>query len=109
MGVKSFTPPLGLLIVAAFLPSEWDVRLVDLNCTAVSDEDWQWAEIVLISGMLLHSRSLLSLVREAKARGKLVVCGGPYVSSVPEPALEAGADILVRGEAENVVERSWRR
>jgi radical SAM superfamily enzyme YgiQ (UPF0313 family) len=104
MGVKSFTPPLGLLTVAAFLPEEWEVRLVDLNCTDVSDEDWQWAEIVLISGMLLHSRSLLSLVRDAKARGKFVVCGGPYVSSVPVPALEAGADVLVRGEAENLID-----
>ena len=37
-----------------------------------------------------------------KKRGKFVVCGGPYVSSVPEPALEAGADVLVRGEAETV-------
>ncbi len=104
MGVKSFTPPLGLLTVAAFLPADWEVRLVDLNCATVSDGDWQWAETVLISGMLLHSRSLLSLVREAKVRGKFVVCGGPYVSSVPEPALEAGADILVRGEAENLVD-----
>ncbi|MGO9572498.1 MAG: B12-binding domain-containing radical SAM protein [Desulfomonilaceae bacterium] len=104
MGVKSFTPPLGLITVAAFVPDSWEVRLVDLNCTDISEEDWQWAEVVLISGMLLHSRSLLSLVREAKAQGKFVVCGGPYVSSMPEPALEAGADILVRGEAENLVD-----
>ncbi len=102
IGAESFTPPLGLITVAALLPENWEVRLVDLNCTALSEEDWQWAETVLLSGMLLQGPGLLSLVREAKERGKFVACGGPYVSSVPDPALEAGADLLVRGEAETV-------
>ncbi len=102
IGAESFTPPLGLITVAALLPENWEVRLVDLNCTALSEEDWQWADTVLLSGMLLQGPGLLSLVREAKERGKFVACGGPYVSSVPDPALEAGADLLVRGEAETV-------
>jgi radical SAM superfamily enzyme YgiQ (UPF0313 family) len=103
LGLKAFSPPLGLATVAALMPSTWEMRLVDLNCADVSDADWQWAETVLISGMFLQSNSLLQLVREAKKRGKFVVCGGPYVSSVPEPAMEAGSDVVVRGEAENVV------
>lgn len=103
MGVKSFTPPLGLITVAAMLPANWEIKLVDLNCSDLSDEHWQWAEIILISGMLLQSQSLLELIRESRTRGKFVVCGGPYVSSVPDPALEAGADVLVRGEAEDVI------
>lgn len=102
IGAKSFTPPLGLITVAALLPEDWEVRLVDLNCAALSEADWQWADTVLLSGMILQSQGLLSLLREAKKRGKFVVCGGPYVSSIPEPVLEAGADVLVRGEAEAV-------
>ncbi len=47
IGAESFTPPLGLITVAALLPENWEVRLVDLNCTALSEEDWLWAESVL--------------------------------------------------------------
>ncbi len=102
MGAESFTPPLGLITVAALLPDTWEVRVLDLNCSEISEGDWEWAEAVLLSGMLLQGPGLLSLVREGKERGKFVVCGGPYVSSVPEPALEAGTDVLVCGEAETV-------
>ena len=77
MGVQSFTPPLGLITVAALLPDDWEVRLVDLNCAELSEDDWLWADTVLLSGMILQGQGLLSLLREAKKRGKFVVCGGP--------------------------------
>ena len=102
MGAQSFAPPLGLITVAALLPDDWEVRLVDLNCSELSEDDWSWADTVLLSGMLLQGPGLLALLREARERGKFMACGGPYVSSVPGPALEAGADVLVRGEAESV-------
>ena len=54
MGAQSFTPPLGLITVAALLPENWEVRLVDLNCAELSEADWQWADTVLLSGMLLQ-------------------------------------------------------
>ncbi|MEN9255349.1 MAG: hypothetical protein Q6K26_10780, partial [Gloeomargarita sp. SZTDM-1c_bins_89] len=30
-GVKAFMPPQGLLVVAAYMPESWEVRLVDEN------------------------------------------------------------------------------
>jgi radical SAM superfamily enzyme YgiQ (UPF0313 family) len=102
LGAKAMAPPLGLLTVAALLPREWQFRLVDMNAHPLTESDWQWGDLVLFTGMLAQKEGLLALIREAKARGKTVVAGGPYASSVPEGVLAAGADFLVRGEAENL-------
>jgi len=92
-----------LITVAALLPAEWELRLVDLNTRSLTEEDWQWADLVLISAMYIQRAGLLALVREAKRRGKTVVAGGPYPTSLPEAVLEAGCDFVVRGEGENTI------
>jgi radical SAM superfamily enzyme YgiQ (UPF0313 family) len=102
-GNKTVNPPLGLITVAALLPSEWELRLVDLNVSSLTEGDWQWADLVLISAMYIQRDGLLALVREAKRRGKTVVAGGPYPTSLPEAIVEAGCDFVVRGEGENTV------
>ncbi len=99
-GCKSSTVPLGLITVAALLPRHWHLRLVDLNTGSLTQADWEWADLVLLSAMGVQEASFLDLLREAKARGKTVVAGGPYVSTFPEQALASGCDFLVRGEAE---------
>ncbi len=104
-GRKTLAPPLGLITVAAMLPPQWDCRLVDLNTGPVTEDDWRWADLVMISGMLVQKDGLLALTSEAKARSKPVVVGGPYPTSVPQEALAAGADFLARGEAENLMPR----
>jgi radical SAM superfamily enzyme YgiQ (UPF0313 family) len=50
--------------------------------------------------MYIQREGLLALVREAKRRGKTVAVGGPHPTSLPEVALEAGSDFVVRGEGE---------
>jgi radical SAM superfamily enzyme YgiQ (UPF0313 family) len=102
-GNKTVNPPLGLITVAALLPPEWDLRLVDLNVSSLTEEDWQWADLILISAMYIQRDGLLALVREAKLRGKTVVAGGPYPTSLPEAVAEAGCDFVVRGEGENTM------
>jgi radical SAM superfamily enzyme YgiQ (UPF0313 family) len=102
-GSITVNPPLGLITVAALLPSEWELRLVDLNVRSVTEEDWQWADLILISAMYIQRDGLFTLVREAKRRGKTVVAGGPYPTSLPEAVLEAGCDFVVRGEGENTI------
>jgi radical SAM superfamily enzyme YgiQ (UPF0313 family) len=99
-GCKSSTAPLGLITVAALLPADWQLRLVDLNTSALTEADWEWAEVVLFSAMAVQKGSLLELIPQAKARGKTVVVGGPYPSVLPEEVMAAGCDFLVRGEAE---------
>ncbi|MFZ2089857.1 MAG: B12-binding domain-containing radical SAM protein [Desulfobaccales bacterium] len=102
-GNKTVNPPLGLITVAALLPPEWELRLVDLNVGSLTEEDWQWADLILISAMYIQKDGLLALVREAKLRGKTVVAGGPYPTSLPEAVLEFGCDLVVRGEGENTM------
>lgn len=99
-GCKSSTVPLGLVTVAALLPPHWQLRLVDLNTSALNGDDWEWADVVLLSAMGVQEASFMNLLREAKARGKTVVAGGPYVSTSPKETLAAGVDLLVKGEAE---------
>lgn len=102
-GSKALAPPLGLITVAALLPSNWELRLVDLNARKLTAADWEWAEVILISGMLSQRTSFLEIVKEAKHRGKPVVAGGPYPTSLPGEMKEVGVDYLVRGEAEGVM------
>jgi len=102
-GCKAAFPPLGLITLAALLPEDWELRLVDQDVRPLQEADWQWADLVLVSGMLSHRAGLLALVREAKARGRTVVAGGFYPSGLPQEVLDAGADLVVRGEAENTV------
>jgi radical SAM superfamily enzyme YgiQ (UPF0313 family) len=100
MGNRTLYPPLGLITVAALLPREWRLSLVDLNVEPVTEQLWAWADLVMISGMFIQRPQMLALVREAKARGKTVVAGGSYPTLMPEELLDAGVDFLIKGEGE---------
>ncbi|NEP63264.1 MAG: B12-binding domain-containing radical SAM protein [Symploca sp. SIO2G7] len=100
IGCKVSLPPLGLITVAAILPQTWEFRLVDRNVRAETEADWEWADLVIISGMIVQKTDLLHLICEAKQRGKTVAVGGPYVTSVPEEATAAGVDFLILDEGE---------
>lgn len=97
---KVLLPPLGLITVAAILPQTWEFKLVDRNIRSVTEEEWAWADIVVLSAMIVQKQDLIDQIREAKRRGKLVAVGGPYATSVPSEAEEAGADFLVLDEGE---------
>ncbi len=97
---KVLLPPLGLITVASILPQEWEFKLVDRNIRAVSEAEWQWADIVIFSAMIVQKPDLIQQIQEAKRRGKLVAVGGPYATSVPNEMESAGADFLVLDEGE---------
>lgn len=100
VGRKAMLPPLGLITVAAILPQNWEFRLVDRNVTRVTEDDWNWAELVILSGMIVHREDLCGLIQEAKQRNKKVAVGGPYPTSFPHELEEAGADYLILDEGE---------
>ena len=97
---KVLLPPLGLVTVAAILPQTWEFKLVDRNIRSVTEAEWDWAEMVILSGMIVQRGDLLAHIQEAKKRGKSVAVGGPYATSVPDEVQGAGADFLILDEGE---------
>lgn len=100
-GKRSAYPPLGLLTIAPLLPQHWKKRLVDTNVRRLTDADLQWADVALLSGMLVHREELLTILERCRARGLRTVIGGPVCSSVEE--LPRYADHVVVGEAEDLI------
>jgi radical SAM superfamily enzyme YgiQ (UPF0313 family) len=104
VGKKAAMPPLGLITVAAMFPPDFDLRLRDLNCAPLSDEDIAWADVVLMSAMLIQSRSLFEVAGRCRDGGKPVVMGGPFPTMSPDEC-KPWCDSLVSGEAEAVWDR----
>src|SRR6266568_6545261 len=78
-GVRAFMPPQGLLLIAATLPAEWEVRFVDENLSAATDEDFLWADAVFVTGMHVQRERISDVAARAHQFGKLAVLGGPSV------------------------------
>jgi len=95
---KSMEPPLGLLTVAAMLPSGWEKRLVDMNVTPLKDRDLRWADYVFLGGMEIQRKSFEQVVTRCNSLGVKVVAGGPMVTTSPEEF--QAIDHLVLNEAE---------
>ena len=95
---KAFSPPLGLLTIAAMLPESWQLRLIDLNVRRLTDKDIAWADGVFISAMLVQRDAARQLITRCKDAGLLVVAGGPLFTSEHETFTEV--DHFVLNEAE---------
>ncbi len=97
-GKRTWSPPLGLLTVAAMLPPSFERRLRDLNVASLQEADLAWADYVFVSAMDVQRESARRLIDRCKAAGKKVVAGGPLFTSDPGPF--ADVDHLVLNEAE---------
>lgn len=91
-------PPLGLITVAAMLPADWELRLVDLNIAALGDADLAWADYVFVSAMIVQRDSARAVIARCKAAGRPVVAGGPLFTE--EHAGFPAVDHFVLNEAE---------
>jgi radical SAM superfamily enzyme YgiQ (UPF0313 family) len=100
-GKRSAFPPLGLMTVSSLLPSHWQKRLVDLNVSRLKDSDFDWADVVFVSGMLVQGPSMRDVIARAKARSVRTVVGGPIASAKDSTIDEA--DHVVQGESEEII------
>jgi radical SAM superfamily enzyme YgiQ (UPF0313 family) len=97
---KVVLPPLGLVTVAAILPQSWEFKLVDRNIRSVTAAEWAWADVVIMSAMIVQKEDLLQQIKIAKQHNKLVAVGGPYPTTSPEVAQAAGTDFMILDEGE---------
>ncbi len=97
---KVLLPPLGLVTVAAFLPQHWQMKQVDRNDREVTEAEWNWAELVVISGMIVQKSDMATQIAKAKERGLPVAVGGPFASSTPDAPELNLVDFKVLDEGE---------
>jgi hypothetical protein len=102
VGAQYPTIPLGLITVAAMLPREWTVRLVNLNTEELNDGDLEWADLVMSGGMMFQQASTLDIIELCRRHGKPVAVGGPDVSSSPH--VYERANFRLVGEAEGEID-----
>ena len=102
IGKRALLPPLGLLTVAALLPADFEVRLVDMNVQPLEDADLAWADVIFLSGMLVQHDAMLEVATRARSLGKTIVAGGPHATATPD-ALAPYVDCIVVGEAEDLM------
>ncbi len=99
---KASYPPLGLMTIAPLLPKEWNKRILDLNTTTLQDSDLQWADLVMISAMIVQKDSAQETIQRARALGKTVVAGGPLWAK--ESTFTDKVDHIIVGEAEQLLQ-----
>ena len=97
LGKRCVFPNLSLPTVAGLTPREHEVVLGDENVEPVDFETD--ADIVGITGYVIHKQRIFELIDEFRRRGRLVVVGGPFATLCPEE-LRGRADVLFVGEAE---------
>lgn len=83
-GVRAFMPPQGLLVIAAYMPADWQVRFIDENMKPATDADFEWADAVFVSGMHIQRQQMTDICRRAHAFDRPVALGGPSVSACPD-------------------------
>jgi radical SAM superfamily enzyme YgiQ (UPF0313 family) len=98
---RAALPPLGLVTVAALLPQDWHLRVIDMNVAPLLDSDLLWADAVLTSTMVVQAPSLGEVVARCNRLGVPVAAGGPYPSISPERL--NGVDHVFVGEAEGAI------
>jgi hopanoid C-2 methylase len=102
-GVRAFMPPQGLLLIAAYMPQGWPVRFIDENIRKATAADFEWADVVVASGMHVQAGQIHNIAERAHAAGKVVLLGGPSVSASPE--MYPDIDYLHIGEIGDATDR----
>lgn len=95
---KASQPPLGLVTIAPLLPKDWNKKLVDMNVEELTDAEIAWADMILVSAMVVQRSSSIEVIHRCKQAGKIVVAGGPLFTGEYEKFTEVDHFVLNEGE-----------
>ncbi|MEI6765858.1 MAG: radical SAM protein [Bacteroidota bacterium] len=96
---KKFMIPLSLPLIAALTPSHFDISIVDEEMESIPDGDLP--DIVGITTLASTARRTYEICDFYRSKGVPVVVGGPYVSFLPDEALQHATSVI-SGEAEGI-------
>jgi radical SAM superfamily enzyme YgiQ (UPF0313 family) len=98
INTNSRFPPLGLGIIAALTPSDWDVKIIDENFEPF---DYREADLVGLTAFTASVNRAYEIAGLYRDKGIPTLLGGIHASMLPDEALQY-ADTVVSGEAETV-------
>ncbi|HEX6961877.1 MAG TPA: radical SAM protein [Lacipirellula sp.] len=101
INLSSRFPPLGLGIVAALTPPDWEVELIDENFDRFR---YREADLVAITAFTSAANRAYEIASIYRREGVPVVMGGIHASMRPEEAAHY-VDAVVTGEVESVWSR----
>jgi radical SAM superfamily enzyme YgiQ (UPF0313 family) len=102
LGKRCIFPNLSMPTIAGLTPPPHEVVLCDENVEDIEfDVD---ADIVGVTGYIVHRERMFEIIDEFRRRGRFVVVGGPFASLCPEQ-LRGRCDALFVEEAEE----TWRQ
>src|SRR5713101_7921397 len=87
-GKAASLPPLGLLSLAPLLPAGWELRVVDENTEPLRDEDLRWADVVLLTGMIIHAPAMREVLARARRLLSPETEERPSMEIVPRPRFD---------------------
>ena len=97
LGKGCIFPNLSMPTVAGLTGGDHEIVLCDENVSEI-DFDFE-ADIVGVTGYMIHRDRILEIIAEFRKRGRFIVMGGPYASLCPEE-LQGLVDVLFIDEAE---------
>ncbi|MCH7596945.1 MAG: cobalamin-dependent protein [Planctomycetes bacterium] len=109
-GVKSTSPPLGLLYVAAFAESKGkSVYVMDVNAEQLHFEDIEafiaehrpaFIGMTAVTAQIINTCRIAKISKRVSPDSKVVI-GGVHATSLPDEVLaDANIDYIIRGEGE---------
>ncbi len=95
---RSAPAPLGLVVIAALTPSNWEIEIIDEN---IEKFEMREADVVGITALTSQVNRAYEISSMYRKEGITTVIGGIHGSVMPAEATKY-VDIVVTGEAENL-------
>jgi radical SAM superfamily enzyme YgiQ (UPF0313 family) len=88
-----------LVSVAALVPPEHEVVLIDENIERIDFDSLRRFDVIGITGMVVQAERMCEILRKLRELPAIVAAGGPYVT-VSETTFEGLCNVRFIGEAE---------